>query len=206
MPETIVVQARFAADFFTAIAFPAGSILPHGSTSIPSGFLLCDGSAISRTTFATLFAAIGTTWGVGDGSTTFNLPDCRSKTLFGQSSSGTFSALGTSGGVQVHTHTASHNHFTVSGHTHSFPNHTHAITTDGAHVHDQGAAGGGATQWLGGGILTSSAGSHSHGGATPSAGAGTTDAGFISTGSVSPTINNTSNLNPYVTAQYVIKV
>lgn len=56
------------------IATPTGTILPFGGNSAPTGFLLCDGSAVSRTTYATLFAVIGTTYGSGDGSTTFNLP------------------------------------------------------------------------------------------------------------------------------------
>ena len=52
-----------------------GAILPHGAGAAPAGFLLCDGTAYSRTTYARLFAAIGTTYGVGDGSTTFNVPN-----------------------------------------------------------------------------------------------------------------------------------
>lgn len=55
-------------------AMPTGSILPFGGSAAPTGFLLCDGSAVSRTTYATLFAVIGTTYGSGDGTTTFNLP------------------------------------------------------------------------------------------------------------------------------------
>ena len=54
---------------------PTGVILPFGGTTAPTGFLICDGSAISRTSYADLFAVIGTTYGSGDGSTTFNLPD-----------------------------------------------------------------------------------------------------------------------------------
>ena len=53
---------------------PVGTIMSYAGASIPSGYLLCDGSAISRTTFSDLFAEIGTTWGEGDGSTTFHLP------------------------------------------------------------------------------------------------------------------------------------
>ena len=53
---------------------PTGTILPYGGISAPSSFLLCDGSTVSRTTYAALFAVIGTTYGSGDGSTTFNLP------------------------------------------------------------------------------------------------------------------------------------
>ena len=59
----------------TAGMMPAGSIIPFAGTNIPDGYLLCDGSAVSRTTYADLFAAIGTVYGSGDGSTTFNVPD-----------------------------------------------------------------------------------------------------------------------------------
>lgn len=54
---------------------PIGTIIPFAGNSIPQGYLLCDGSAISRTNYASLFAVIGTIYGAGDGSTTFNLPD-----------------------------------------------------------------------------------------------------------------------------------
>lgn len=62
---------------------PAGLIFAYAGSSIPTGWLDCDGSAVSRTTYADLFTAIGTTWGAGDGSTTFNIPDLRSATLRG---------------------------------------------------------------------------------------------------------------------------
>ena len=58
----------------TAGMMPTGSIIPFAGTTIPAGYLLCDGSAISRTTYADLFAVIGTVYGAGDGSTTFNVP------------------------------------------------------------------------------------------------------------------------------------
>ena len=64
-------------------AVPAGFILPYGSTTAPSGFLACDGAAVSRTTYAALFAAIGETWGAGDSSTTFNVPDLEGAGLRG---------------------------------------------------------------------------------------------------------------------------
>jgi microcystin-dependent protein len=54
---------------------PVGAIVPYGGDTAPTGYLLCDGSAVSRTTYADLFAVIGTKYGSGDGSTTFNLPD-----------------------------------------------------------------------------------------------------------------------------------
>lgn len=56
---------------------PSGSVFPFAGTSAPTGYLVADGSAISRSTYADLFAVIGTTYGAGDGSTTFNLPDLR---------------------------------------------------------------------------------------------------------------------------------
>ena len=54
---------------------PVGAIMPYGGSTAPTGWLLCDGSAVSRTTYAALYAVIGTTYGSGDGNTTFNLPD-----------------------------------------------------------------------------------------------------------------------------------
>lgn len=62
---------------------PAGTMLPFAGKTVPSGWLLCNGAAVSRTTYARLFSAIGTSWGTGDGSTTFNLPNCDSRFLEG---------------------------------------------------------------------------------------------------------------------------
>lgn len=66
-----------------AAAVPAGSLVAVGMSSVPTGYLECNGAGISRSTYAALFAAIGTTWGAGDGSTTFNLPDFRGEFLRG---------------------------------------------------------------------------------------------------------------------------
>jgi microcystin-dependent protein len=68
---------------------PAGTIYAYGGTTVPTDFLLCDGSAVSRTTYAELFSAISTAWGVGDGSTTFNVPDLRGMFLRGEGTHGT---------------------------------------------------------------------------------------------------------------------
>ena len=65
--------------------WPAGVIIPFAGTSVPTGYLLCNGAAVSRTDYANLFAAIGTLYGAGDGSTTFNLPDARDRVLQGAS-------------------------------------------------------------------------------------------------------------------------
>ncbi|MGV0982616.1 MAG: phage tail protein [Polynucleobacter sp.] len=69
---------------------PVGSMLPYAGAAAPNGWFLCDGTAKSRTTYAALFTAIGETWGVGDSSTTFNLPDLREASLVG---AGTYSAV-----------------------------------------------------------------------------------------------------------------
>lgn len=77
-----------------ALLMPTGVVLPYAGTAAPSGWLACNGSAISRTLYATLFSAIGTSFGVGDGSTTFNLPDLRGRfprfndAMFGGSAAG----------------------------------------------------------------------------------------------------------------------
>lgn len=96
---------------------PIGSIIDFGTTTPPTGYLGCDGSAVSRTTYASLFAVISTTWGVGDGSTTFNLPDLRRRTTIGKGGTGTGeigNAVGNIGGEESHTmvvgEIATHNH------------------------------------------------------------------------------------------------
>ena len=64
---------------------PAGVIIPFAGTSVPTGYLLCNGAAVSRTNYANLFAAIGTLYGAGNGYNTFNLPDARDRVLQGAS-------------------------------------------------------------------------------------------------------------------------
>jgi len=82
---------------------PPGVIKSYAGTVIPAGYLTCDGTAVSRTTYARLFAAIGTTYGSGDGSTTFNLPDLRGRAIAAvDAGSGRlpgYTTLGTAGGL-----------------------------------------------------------------------------------------------------------
>ena len=66
---------------------PPGMIAPYAGKTAPEGWLLCDGSAVSRTTYADLYAAIGTTYGAGNGSTTFTLPDLRGRVPAGANAS-----------------------------------------------------------------------------------------------------------------------
>lgn len=92
-----------------------GDLVLKASAQAPPNALLCDGSAVNRTTYSTLFTAIGTTWGAGDGSVTFNLPDFRGRAPYGVAIAGTGSTLGATFGAMDHTHTG--------------PSHTHTSTT-----------------------------------------------------------------------------
>jgi microcystin-dependent protein len=83
---------------------PTGSIIAYGSDAAPTGWLLCDGFAVSRTTFADLFAVIGETYGAGNGSSTFNLPDLRQRFPLGVAASGTGGTMGDTGGAIDHVH------------------------------------------------------------------------------------------------------
>jgi microcystin-dependent protein len=79
-----------------------GTILPWSTITPPSGFLECDGTAVSRSTYAALFAVVGTTYGIGDGSTTFNVPNLADNVAVGKSNN---KALGTTGGANTVTPT-----------------------------------------------------------------------------------------------------
>jgi len=109
---------------------PAGALMPYAGTSAPTGFLLCHGQAVSRTTYADLFSAIGTTYGVGDGSSTFALPDLRGRVVAGKDDMGGASAnnltdqsgglngdtLGDTGGSETQALTEAN----LPAHTHTF--------------------------------------------------------------------------------------
>jgi len=109
---------------------PAGVVLPYAGATAPSGWLLCFGQTVSRTTYADLFTALGTTHGVGDGSTTFTLPDLRGRVAGGKDNMGGTAAsrlttagagvdgatLGASGGAQTHTLTTAQ----IPAHAHSY--------------------------------------------------------------------------------------
>lgn len=113
--------------------FNVGDIKAIANNTVPSGWLLCQGQAVSRSTFSTLFASIGIAWGAGDGVTTFNVPDFRNRVPQGASPPGT--PVGSYGGgsvsltlAQLPTHTHG---ITDAGHVHGItdPNHTHTIPT-----------------------------------------------------------------------------
>jgi microcystin-dependent protein len=110
------VNQNFA-DLQSGAAWMTGGVIQWGGSGAPSGWLRCNGDAVSRTTYSALFAIIGTAYGVGDNSTTFNIPDCRSRMPIGsgQGSGLTDRTLGGSGGAET------------SAHTHTGPDHTHEL-------------------------------------------------------------------------------
>lgn len=110
---------------------PAGTIIDFGGTTAPQGYLACDGTAVSRTTYAALFAAISTTWGVGDGSTTFNLPASARTVLVGSGGTGTATlgnAVGNTGGSETHVLTDAELSANAIYNTSSLVNHLEANT------------------------------------------------------------------------------
>ena len=100
----------------------AGLIYMYGGSTAPNGFLICDGSEISRTTYSSLFAAIGTIYGAGDNSTTFNIPNISGRVAIGSSVSHNIT-----NGMPAHSHT-----IPAHGHTHTIkattPKLVHSIT------------------------------------------------------------------------------
>lgn len=84
---------------------PVGAVIFFAGSSAPNGYLICDGSEVSRSTYPDLFTAIGTTYGSGNGTNTFNLPDMRQRFPLGKAGSGTGSVLGGVGGSIDHIHT-----------------------------------------------------------------------------------------------------
>jgi len=129
-------------------AMPTGSITMYAASSAPSGFLLCNGDPVSRSSYSTLFGIIGTTYGSGDGLTTFNLPNLTQRFPLGKATSGTGASLGSTGGAIDHSHSVpAHYHGMGTGstaavdisHTHAASSVTGTIGPSGAHSHTEAA-------------------------------------------------------------------
>jgi microcystin-dependent protein/cytoskeletal protein CcmA (bactofilin family) len=120
------VHQQYASNSF-ALLVPTGSVITYAGTSAPNGWLICDGSAVSRVTYANLFTTVSTLYGTGNGSTTFNLPDLRSKLPIGagQGSGLTNRVIATTGGQESITNVPAHTH---TGTTNSNGDHTHTVS------------------------------------------------------------------------------
>jgi len=148
-----------ASNMAPGLTIPSGMIAPFGGTSAPAGWLFCNGAAISRSAYAQLFSVIGSAYGAGDGSSTFNLPNLIGRTLVGYDGAGAVipggANVGWVGGVAtyalqnsempVHSHggatqntDVNHVHYD-SGHAHgvSDPGHNHGVN-DPSHTHSIG--------------------------------------------------------------------
>lgn len=111
---------KMSVDQLLKLIIPTGLITPFGGPNAPDGFLLCDGAAVSRTTYADLFAVVGESYGVGDGSNTFNLPNLKGRVPVGlDTSQSEFDTLGKSGGENEHVLTIAempvHSHPPIGG-------------------------------------------------------------------------------------------
>lgn len=199
---------------------PTGVVTAFAGSSAPPGYVLCDGSAVTRGDYSRLFAVIGTTYGEGDGSTTFNVPDMRGRVVVsydvGQSE---FDVLGEVGGAKTHTLTTTE----LATHSHSYStpagdgahSHTGTISNAGNHRHIQQDFEL-STEGFGVGVYRASrtrrrigesaeytdyAGVHNHGLTINSSGAHTHNVTIGNTGSSSPH----NNLQPYMVMNYIIK-
>lgn len=172
-------------DLATVVGPPTGSVMPFAGSSAPQGWFLAQGQTISRTTYAGLFAVIGTTYGAGNGSTTFHLPDLRGKVPVGLSVTELeFRYLNDRGGAKSHTLT-----------TAQMPSHTH---TQNAHTHPQN--------------ITANAGGTAVRNDYTADARGVPYNQGANTNATVATNQNTggggahNNLQPYITLNYIIKV
>jgi len=175
---------NFSGSDLTGIeGIPTATIVPWSSSSVPTGFLECDGSAVSRTTYSALFGVVSTTYGAGDGSSTFNVPNLSDKIAMGKSGT---KALASTGGANTVTSTGNVGGSTANASitTGQLAAHTHGCAVRGP----QASSGPGKTEAING--STSSTGS---------------DEGHSHNMSANFSGDATSVLQPYLTLIYVIK-
>jgi microcystin-dependent protein len=212
----------FKNNFSQAIALPRGSMILWPTATPPSGFLALNGAAISRTTYAFLYSLFNTTYGSGDGSTTFNLPDYRNRAPVGYGSLYAIAATGGSKDAIVISHNHSvtdpgHAHsISDSGHNHSVndPGHQHSVlsedniqlgtmpgATAGQRQISNGDLGGRANFYRAASNSTGITNSASYTGIT---GSNTGYAGISSTNSTGASGTN-ANMMPYLASNFIIK-
>jgi microcystin-dependent protein len=171
---------------------PTATIVPWSTASVPSGFLECNGQAVSRSTYATLFGIVGTTYGSGDGSTTFNVPDLQDNVALGKSGT---KNVGSSGGANTVAVTASGN---VAGST---ANATLSTAQLASHSHSAPTSPAGQLDTANSDRPFRAV---NPGGNTGSAGSGSGHSHNMSANFAGNT-QNPSVLQPYLTVMYIIK-
>ena len=193
-----------------------GTIKPWGKATAPDGYLLCDGSAVSRTTYADLFTVIGTTYGTGDNSTTFNVPDLQGK--FPQGKSGTTN-LATTGGANTVTVAVTNNQaatnasnqtVSITGSidytsltTAQLASHDHTFNLQNVDGEGKGAKRGGGQNpvQFGNTLDTGSGTGHNHSHTL----SGTLSGNITTSLTGSVTASGTNAFSPFVIVQYIIK-
>lgn len=151
-----VTQAKLADGVYA----PIGSIMQYAGATAPTNWLLCDGDAVSRTTYADLFTLLSTTYGSGNGSTTFNVPNLKGKVPVGLDASQTeFDSRGETGGAKTVTLTAAESGLPSHTHTYGAPNFNASVAVDNASAYTGTSSPTGATYNTGstGGTSASSA-------------------------------------------------
>lgn len=93
----------------SSLTIPSGTMFATAVAAAPAGFLPCDGAPVDRTAYSSLFSAIGIAYGAGNGTTTFNVPDCQGRIPVGLGSNGDVNALGASDGLSVGSRSPKHN-------------------------------------------------------------------------------------------------
>lgn len=213
---------------------PSGTIMAYAGSTAPAGWLLCDGSAVNRTTYSSLFSTISTSYGNGNGSTTFNLPDLRGRTIFGMDNMGGTSAnrltttsginanntLGSTGGSQSVTlstaNLPSHNH-TFSGNTITTSDNSHSHNYNDAYFAENFSGGVGGNSRYGTSANTdndnnfywrTSSNTHSQSPSNINTSTETHNHTVTPTGSIGNTGSGTafSPLNPAIVLNFIIKI
>jgi len=188
---------------------PVGAGMIWYTNTAPANWLICDGTAISRTQYGALFAILGTTYGTGNGSTTFNLPDLRQRFPIGKAASGTANTLAGTGGAIDHTHSVpAHHHAMGTGadlNITSSGSHTHTATTN-AFYEAGGLTNPGFNNppnWSRyvGGTVTVDAASHTHSSASFAGKIGLVTGGVDGNAAMTSGTQNP----PYLVVNYIIK-
>ena len=230
----MIIKKGKRLDGFCVDSLPIGTLQPYLGLKAPHGYLICDGSLVSKTVYPDLYAICGSLFGT-ETSTHFYLPDLRGKTIAGYNADdNTLNTIGKLLGAVSHTHTSAAHTHTVAGHTHTsaahthstgnhtltigeMPNHNHNVTIKAYYggsgntseeYYDIGSNWGtdwGNRSWLNYSDYVGGSGAHNHGN-TGSTTPGATGSTSLTTDSTTPgTTGSTSNYQPTLVANWIVK-